>query len=172
VPVGTNQIAIRKTIREAAEATKRGKLRPNWSTRRPARTPATTRAGHADHPLRSVGARRHRSAADPQGRRLREHQRALAAGRARTSGALIDRSTASGASCTRSGTRRARAAARARSACASAAIAPGYAHAKQQLFRTLDDTNPDARLAALESQVMATINSLGVGPMGFAAAPR
>src|SRR3954467_4088478 len=43
----------------------------------------------------------------------------------------------------------------------------GYAHAKQQLFRTLDDTNPDPRLAALESQVMATINSLGVGPMGF-----
>ena len=43
----------------------------------------------------------------------------------------------------------------------------GYAHAKQQLFRTLDDTNPDPRLAALESQVMTTINSLGVGPMGF-----
>ena len=43
----------------------------------------------------------------------------------------------------------------------------GYAHAKQQLFRTLDDANPDARLAALESQVMATVNSLGVGPMGF-----
>ena len=40
-------------------------------------------------------------------------------------------------------------------------------HAKQQLFRTLDDTNPDPRLAALEDQVMATVNSLGVGPMGF-----
>src|SRR5688572_16712474 len=43
----------------------------------------------------------------------------------------------------------------------------GYAFAKQQLFRTLDDTNPDPRLAALEDQVMATVNSLGVGPMGF-----
>ncbi len=43
----------------------------------------------------------------------------------------------------------------------------GYLHAKEQLFRTLDDVNPDQRLAALESHVMATVNSLGVGPMGF-----
>ena len=44
------------------------------------------RAGHADHPLRSVGAARDRGQADPQGRRLREHQRAvLAADRARSS---------------------------------------------------------------------------------------
>jgi len=27
--------------------------------------------------------------------------------------------------------------------------------------------NPDPRLADLEAQVMATVNSLGVGPMGF-----
>ena len=43
----------------------------------------------------------------------------------------------------------------------------GYQHAKEQLFRTLDDVNPDHRLAELESQVMATVNTLGVGPMGF-----
>ncbi|HEY8551405.1 MAG TPA: FumA C-terminus/TtdB family hydratase beta subunit [Vicinamibacterales bacterium] len=43
----------------------------------------------------------------------------------------------------------------------------GYLHAKEQLFRTLDDTNPDPRLAALEETIMATVNSLGVGPMGF-----
>jgi fumarate hydratase class I len=43
----------------------------------------------------------------------------------------------------------------------------GYHHAKQQLFRTLDDVNPDERLAALEAQVMSTVNTLGVGPMGF-----
>jgi fumarate hydratase class I len=43
----------------------------------------------------------------------------------------------------------------------------GYLHAKEQLFRTLDDVNPDPRLAALESAVMATVNGLGVGPMGF-----
>jgi fumarate hydratase class I len=43
----------------------------------------------------------------------------------------------------------------------------GYAIAKEQLFRTLDDTNPDERLAALEANIMATVNSLGVGTMGF-----
>ncbi len=43
----------------------------------------------------------------------------------------------------------------------------GYLHAKEQLFRTLDDTNPDERLGALESSIMQTVNSLGVGPMGF-----
>jgi fumarate hydratase, class I len=43
----------------------------------------------------------------------------------------------------------------------------GYLEAKQQLFRTLDDVNPDARLAALEAEIMGTVNTLGVGPMGF-----
>jgi fumarate hydratase class I len=43
----------------------------------------------------------------------------------------------------------------------------GYLHAKEQLFRTLDDTNPDARLAAIESAVMDEANKLSVGPMGF-----
>ena len=43
----------------------------------------------------------------------------------------------------------------------------GYLHAKEQLFRTLDDTNPDPRLAAIESAVMDEANRLSVGPMGF-----
>jgi fumarate hydratase, class I len=43
----------------------------------------------------------------------------------------------------------------------------GYVEAKQQLFRSLDDLNPDARLAALEAEIMRTVNTLGVGPMGF-----
>lgn len=43
----------------------------------------------------------------------------------------------------------------------------GYVHAKEQLFRTLDDVNPDPRLAALEAEIMRTVNTLGVGPMGF-----
>ncbi len=46
----------------------------------------------------------------------------------------------------------------------------GYSHAKDQLFRTLDDTNPDPRLAELEASVMNTVNTLGVGPMGFGGA--
>jgi fumarate hydratase, class I len=43
----------------------------------------------------------------------------------------------------------------------------GYVEAKQQLFRTLDDINPDPRLADLEAEIMRTANTLGVGPMGF-----
>jgi fumarate hydratase class I len=42
-----------------------------------------------------------------------------------------------------------------------------YLHAKEQLFRTLDDVNPDRRLAELEAEIMRTVNTLGVGPMGF-----
>src|SRR5215470_13286445 len=43
----------------------------------------------------------------------------------------------------------------------------GYQHAKQQLFRLLDDTNPDPRLASLEDYVMTAANTLGIGTMGF-----
>src|SRR5437762_11225806 len=43
----------------------------------------------------------------------------------------------------------------------------GYLHAKEQLFRTLDDANPDSRLAEIEDAVMASANELTVGPMGF-----
>jgi fumarate hydratase class I len=43
----------------------------------------------------------------------------------------------------------------------------GYLHAKEQLFRTLDDVNPDPRLAELEASIMAKVNTLEIGPMGF-----
>jgi fumarate hydratase class I len=43
----------------------------------------------------------------------------------------------------------------------------GYVGAKEQLFRTLDDVNPDSRLAALEASIMGEVNRLGVGAMGF-----
>jgi fumarate hydratase class I len=43
----------------------------------------------------------------------------------------------------------------------------GYVHAKAQLFRTLDDVNGDPRLAELEASIMSTVNSLAIGPMGF-----
>jgi fumarate hydratase class I len=43
----------------------------------------------------------------------------------------------------------------------------GYVHAKEQLFRSLDDVNRDARLAELEAEVMRTVNTLGIGTMGF-----
>src|SRR6187399_3432816 len=43
----------------------------------------------------------------------------------------------------------------------------GYVNAKEQLFRTLDDVNPDARLATLEASIMGEVNKLGIGTMGF-----
>jgi fumarate hydratase, class I len=43
----------------------------------------------------------------------------------------------------------------------------GYTHAKEQLFRTLDDINADSRLAEVEAAVMATVNDLDIGTMGF-----
>ncbi|MGE0593638.1 MAG: FumA C-terminus/TtdB family hydratase beta subunit [Vicinamibacterales bacterium] len=43
----------------------------------------------------------------------------------------------------------------------------GYVNAKEQLFRTLDDVNPDPRLAELEARIMGEVNKLGIGAMGF-----
>ncbi len=43
----------------------------------------------------------------------------------------------------------------------------GYVHAKEQLFRSLDDINSDDHLAQLEAEVMRTVNTLGIGTMGF-----
>src|SRR5207249_2280696 len=42
-----------------------------------------------------------------------------------------------------------------------------YLEAKQQLFRSLDDVNRDPRLAELEASIMGTVNTLGIGTMGF-----
>ena len=43
----------------------------------------------------------------------------------------------------------------------------GYTHAKEQLFRALDDVNPDPRLAELEASIMGSVNNLEIGTMGF-----
>jgi fumarate hydratase class I len=51
--------------------------------------------------------------------------------------------------------------------CIGSDRAHGYDLAKGQLFRTLDDVNPDPTLAALEAAVMEQANRLGVGAMGF-----
>ena len=45
--------------------------------------------------------------------------------------------------------------------------ASGYHFAKQQLFRTLDDINPNPELAKLENYIMENANKLGIGTMGF-----
>ena len=43
----------------------------------------------------------------------------------------------------------------------------GYLVSKEQLFRKLDDTNPNSELAALEERILKEANELGIGPMGF-----
>src|SRR6266852_6030763 len=51
--------------------------------------------------------------------------------------------------------------------CVGSDRAHGYVLAKNQLFRTLDDVNPDPVLAKLESDVLNEANRIGVGAMGF-----
>ncbi len=42
-----------------------------------------------------------------------------------------------------------------------------YIKSKQQLFRKLEDTNPNEELAAMEDRIYGEANELGIGPMGF-----
>ncbi len=51
--------------------------------------------------------------------------------------------------------------------CIGSDRAAGYHLAKLQLFRPLDDVNQDPALAKLEKEIMAEANKLGVGAMGF-----
>jgi fumarate hydratase class I len=51
--------------------------------------------------------------------------------------------------------------------CIGSDRAHGYHLAKMQLFRPLDDVNPNPELARLEEQIMEEANRIGVGAMGF-----
>ena len=51
--------------------------------------------------------------------------------------------------------------------CIGSDRAAGYRLAKLQLFRPLDDLNPDPTLARLEQEIMDEANKIGVGTMGF-----
>ena len=51
--------------------------------------------------------------------------------------------------------------------CIGSDRAHGYWLAKEQLFRALDDTNPDPVLAKLEAEVMEEANRISIGAMGF-----
>ena len=172
-PVGVNQIATQErdpgsrrrsdAARQAAAELRRFAHRQKQRRQ--------SRRGNAGDSLRAVGRGRDRSEADPQRRRLREQEHPVfAALRTRAPGprrTAIWKACAS-AFCTRCGRRRDRAARRAPSASASAAIArTATCLAKEQLFRTLDDVNPDPELAQLEAEIMEEANRLGVGAMGF-----
>src|SRR5450759_5150520 len=51
--------------------------------------------------------------------------------------------------------------------CIGSDRAHGYDLAKEQFFRTLDDVNTNPALAKLEAEIMEEANKLGVGAMGF-----
>ncbi len=51
--------------------------------------------------------------------------------------------------------------------CMGGARDTGYACAKEQLLRQLDDVNPDPKLAELEARLVTELNELGVGPAGL-----
>ncbi len=171
-PVGVNQIEIRKTIREAvAEATRRGKLRPNSVDSLTGRNSGDnlgteTPVIHFDQweqdeievklMLKGGGCENkniqysvpcnldHLGRADRNIEGVRKcllHAVWQAQGQGCAPGAL--------------------------GVCIGSDRAHGYDLAKEQLFRTLDDVNPVPELAKLEEDVMNQANTLGVGAMGF-----
>jgi fumarate hydratase class I len=171
-PVGVNQIAIRKAILEAvAEATRRGKLRPNSVDSITGKNSgdnlgAETPVVHFEQweedqievklILKGGGCENkniqyslpceldHLGRADRNLEGVRKcllHAVWQAQGQGCAPGAL--------------------------GVCIGSDRAHGYALAKGQLFRTLDDVNPDPALAELEAGVMEQANRLGVGAMGF-----
>jgi fumarate hydratase class I len=171
-PVGVNQIAIRKAVREAvAEATRRGKLRPNsvdslTGINSGDNLGEETPVIHFDQweedeievklILKGGGCENkniqysvpcnldHLGRADRNLEGVRKcllHAVWQAQGQGCAPGAL--------------------------GVCIGSDRAHGYDLAKQQLFRTLDDVNPNPTLAKLEEEVVNQANTLGIGTMGF-----
>jgi fumarate hydratase class I len=171
-PVGVNQLVIAKTIREAvAEATRRGKLRPNSvdsltgknsGNNLGAETPVihfeqweqddievklVLKGGGCEnkniqYSLPAELEHLGRAGRDLAGvRKCILHAVWQAQGQGCSPGAL--------------------------GVCIGSDRAHGYMLAKMQLFRKLDDVNPVPELAALEAQIMEEANRLGVGAMGF-----
>jgi fumarate hydratase class I len=172
-PVGVNQIAMKSEIREAvAEATRRGKLRPNsvdslsgknsgdnlgpgtptlhfeqWESGDEIEVKLLLKGGGCENKniqyslpaeLPHLG----KAGRDLDGvRKCIMHAIWQAQGQGCSAGAL--------------------------GVCIGGDRASGYLVAKEQLFRTLDDENPDPQLRRLEEYVMSTANSLGIGTMGF-----
>ena len=171
-PVGVNQIELRRAIRSAvAEATRRGKLRPNsvdsvTGTNSGDNLGAETPVIHFEQweqdeievrlILKGGGCENkniqyslpatldHMGRADRTLEGVRKcllHAVWQAQGQGCAPGAL--------------------------GVCIGSDRAHGYVLAKEQLLRTLDDENPVAELKDLEERVMGEANGLGVGPMGF-----
>ena len=172
-PVGANQIEMKRQIREAvAEATRRGKLRPNsvdaitgensgnnlgpgmpilhfdqWERDDEIEVKLILKGGGCEN----MNAQYSLPADLPH---LGRADRSLAGVRKCILHAVWN---AQGKGC----------APGAVGVCVGGDRTSGYVGAKEQLFRTLDDINPDPRLAELEASIMGEVNTLGVGTMGF-----
>src|SRR5262244_2675532 len=171
-PVGANQIWMRKQIREAvAEATRRGKLRPNSVDSITGRNSGDnlgpgTPIVHFDQWERD--AIEIKLILKGGGCENTNAQYALPAELAHLGRA--DRTLDGVRKCILHAVWNAQG-----KGCAPGAVGvcvggdrtSGYTHAKEQLFRTLDDVNPDSRLGELEASIMGEVNQLGVGAMGF-----
>ena len=171
-PVGANQIWMRKQIRDAiAEATRRGKLRPNS-------VDSITGENSGDN----LGPGTPIIHFDQWERDELEIKLILKGGGCENTNAQyalpVELPHLGGADRTLDGVRKCilHAVWQAQGkGCAPGAVGvcvggdrtSGYTHAKEQLFRTLDDVNPDPRLAELEASIMATVNDLEIGTMGF-----
>src|SRR5678809_1800791 len=172
-PVGMNQIVLKKQIREAvAEATKRGKLRPNsvdsltgdnsgnnlgpgtpiihfeqWENDDEIEVKLILKGGgcenmNAQYSVPTELAGMGRADRSIEGvRKCILHAVWNAQGKGCAPGAV--------------------------GVCIGGDRTSGYVNAKEQLFRTLDDVNPDPRLADLEASIMGEVNKLGIGTMGF-----
>jgi fumarate hydratase class I len=171
-PVGVNQIALKKAIKEAvAEATKRGKLRPNSvdsltgknsGNNLGVETPVihfeqweqdeievklVLKGGGCENKNIQYSLPCDLEHLGKAGRNLEGVRKCIlhavwqAQGQGCAPGAL--------------------------GVCIGSDRAHGYALAKDQLFRTLDDANSVPELAALEKDIVDEANKLGIGTMGF-----
>src|SRR3954453_11643455 len=172
VPVGANQIWMRQQIREAvAEATRRGKLRPNSAasitgTNSGANPGPGTPIVHFEQwerddieiklILKGGGCENTNAqyALPTELPHLGRADRSLDGVRKCILHAVWN---AQGKGCSPGAV----------GVCVGGDRTSGYLHAKEQLFRTLDDVNPDPRLAEVEASIMSTVNNLEIGPMGF-----
>lgn len=171
-PVGVNQIQIKKAVREAvAEATRRGKLRPNS-------VDSLTGANSGDNLGPETPVMHFEQWEQDEveiklilkggGCENKNIQYSLPCSLDRLGRA--DRNLEGVRKCILHAVWQAQG-----QGCAPGAVgvcigsdrAHGYDLAKNELFRTLDDVNPNPTLARLEAEIMEQANKIGVGAMGF-----
>lgn len=172
-PIGANQIAMKREIKDAiAEATKRGKLRPNsvdsitgknsgdnlgpgtptvhfeqWENDDEIEVKLLLKGGGCENKNIQYSLPMELPHLGKAGRDLDGVRKCLlhavwqAQGQGCSAGAI--------------------------GVCIGGDRASGYLNAKEQLFRSLDDTNPNPELAKLEEYIVQTSNTLGIGTMGF-----